>query len=148
MIEMRWVDATNDVDKVPVAISGIDINHITGYKLQYRYYTFIVTFPLVEWGMGREECLQTICKAGLPSPGKSACFFCPSSKPHEVRKLAVTHPDLMERALAMEANAQENLTSVKGLGRNWAWKDLLATDDMFEEEYHQTVDIACGCYDG
>lgn len=104
-------------------------------------------YPLLEWGWGRKECEDAILNAGLPLPGKSACFFCPSSRPHEVRELAHKYPDLAERALRMEENA--NLTSIKGLGRNWAWRDLLATADMFDEEYdNATIDIDCGCYDG
>ena len=40
-------------------------------------------FPLVEWGWRREECLAAICRAGLPRPGKSSCYFCPAMKPSE-----------------------------------------------------------------
>jgi hypothetical protein len=108
-------------------------------KYQYEY-------PLVEWDMGREECLDTIDEVGLCPPGKSACYFCPSSKPSEIRQLAHTHPELIERALAMEANAE--LTSVKGLGRNFAWRDLLANGEMFDDEYSHTPELVCGCYDG
>ena len=103
-------------------------------------------YPLVEWDMGRDECLETIAKAGLCPPGKSACYFCPSSKPTEIRWLAHNHPELAERALAMEANAE--LTSVKGLGRNFAWRDLLAQNELFDENYAHTPELACGCYDG
>ena len=49
----------------------------------------------------------------------------------------------MDRAIAMEENAE--LTTVKGLGRGYAWKDLIATDDMFPESH---IELACGCYDG
>lgn len=103
-------------------------------------------YPLIEWDMGREECIKTIQDAGLCLPGKSACFFCPSSKPHEIKQLAQVYPDLMERALKMEANAE--LTSIKGLGRNFAWKDVIATDDMFSEDFHLAPELTCGCYDG
>jgi len=102
-------------------------------------------YPLIEWDIDRDECLKIIEDAGLPLPGKSACFFCPSSRPSEIKQLKRDYPELAERAIAMEENA--DLTSVKGLGRNWAWKDLLATDDMFDEPSY-TIDIACGCYDG
>jgi len=104
-------------------------------------------YYLIEWDMGRDECVNSIKNAGLHLPGKSACFFCPSSKPSEVRELASIYPELAKRALAMESNA--DLTSIKGLGRNWAWKDLLATDDMFgDKSYIQTIEADCGCYDG
>ena len=109
---------------------------------------YTVRYPLIEWDWGREECLQAICKEGLPQPGKSSCFFCPSMRPAEIRLLKSKHPDLAKRAIFMEENARENLTTVKGLGRNWAWSDLLATDDMFEDEFHNSMEIACGCYDG
>lgn len=108
---------------------------------KYRY-----EYPLVEWDMGRDECLETISKARLCPPGKSACYFCPSSKPSEIRQLANVYPELIERALTMEANAK--LTSVKGLGRTFAWRDLLAQAEMFDDEYSQTPELVCGCYDG
>ncbi|HUC76710.1 MAG TPA: hypothetical protein VMS04_15520, partial [Vicinamibacterales bacterium] len=104
-------------------------------------------YPLIEWGWGRGECVQAIARVGLPQPGKSACFFCPSSKKIEIFDLRERYPNLMKRALAMEANAE--LTSIKGLGRSFAWADLLtakdATTDLFSES---TVEIACECYDG
>lgn len=37
-------------------------------------------YPLYNWEWGRDECVAAINRAGLPQPGKSACFFCPSSK--------------------------------------------------------------------
>jgi len=102
-------------------------------------------FPLIEWNIDRDMCLEIIKEAGLPQAGKSACFFCPSSKPGEVRNLKLQYPELAKKAIEMENNAE--LTSIKGLGRNWAWRDLLATDDMFDDPSY-TLDIACGCYDG
>jgi hypothetical protein len=100
-------------------------------------------YPLIEWGWGRKECIEAIARAGLPLPGKSACFFCPSSKKTEIKWLAEKHPDLMDRAIKMERNAE--LTQVKGLGRTFRWEDLISTSEMFPESY---IDLACGCYDG
>jgi len=100
-------------------------------------------YALIEWGWGRDECIEAIKRAGIPLPGKSACWFCPSSKTSEVRWLSQIHPDFMERAIAMERNAE--LTMVKGLGRSYKWEDVIASDDMFPENY---IEIDCGCYDG
>ncbi len=107
---------------------------------------YTMEYPLVDWDMGRDECLETIEGAGLCPPGKSACYFCPSSKPSEIRQLAHTNPELIERALKMEANAE--LTSVKGLGRSFAWRDLLAQGEMLDDDYSHTPELVCGCYDG
>lgn len=107
---------------------------------------YIYQYPLVEWDMGRDECIHVIEDAGLCLPGKSACFFCPSSKPAEIRQLAANYPDLADRALAMEANAE--LTTVKGLGRNFSWKNVLSQQELFEDGYATTPEMVCGCYDG
>ena len=62
-------------------------------------------------------------------------------------ELRRVYPDLAARAVAMENNAE--LTHVKGLGRSFAWRDLLAFDaaqlKMLPEP---TIEIACDCYDG
>ena len=107
-------------------------------KYTYRY-------PLVEWDWGREDCAEAIKRAGICLPGKSACFFCPATRVHEIRAMAATHPDLVRRALEIEANAE--LTAVHGLGRSFAWGKLLATEDMFSERFSE-IKTACGCYDG
>ena len=41
-------------------------------------------YPLMEWGWDREECIRQIEAAGLPQPGKSSCFFCPSMRAEEI----------------------------------------------------------------
>lgn len=108
---------------------------------KYKY-----EYPLVDWDMGRDECIESIIDSGLCLPGKSACYFCPSSRPSEIKQLAKLYPDLMERAIAMEENA--DLTSVKGLGRSFAWRDILKTEDMFDDEFFNVPEMTCGCYDG
>jgi hypothetical protein len=107
-------------------------------------------YPLIEWNMGRDECVAAIRDAGLPQPGKSACFFCPNSKPSEIIALSKTHPALYERALTMEGNAE--LTTIKGLGRNFSWRELVKWDadqfKLFDNQYRDFLrDQPCGCYD-
>ncbi len=98
-------------------------DHAQIYDEQDKKYCKV--YPLMEWGWEREDCIAAIRKAGLPVPGKSSCFFCPSMKKPEILELKRQHPDLLARALALEANAKKNLKQVKGLGRNWAWIEFL-----------------------
>lgn len=133
--------------------AGRKITKLVGYDADehhrikdYSDDKYTLSYPLVDWDMGRDECLQTIADAGLCPPGKSACFFCPSTKPSEVRWLAHNHPELAERAMKIERQA--DLDSIKGLGRNFAWRDLLSQGEMFSDGFGRTPEIVCGCYDG
>jgi hypothetical protein len=92
--------------------------------------------------MGRDECIEAIRAAGLPLPGKSACFFCPNSKPREILALP---DDLKLRAIAIEKNA--DLTSVKGPGRRWRWSDLIRADSEQMVLFDHAREMPCGCYD-
>lgn len=85
-------------------------------------------YPLREAGMVREDCIALIANEGLPQPGKSACFFCPATKKSELLTLLDHHPDLVARALKIEAHASTRGydRSTKGLGRNWNWRSYLA----------------------
>lgn len=103
-----------------------------------------VEYPLIEWGWGRNECIKEIKKSGLPLPSKSSCFFCPNMRPNEIMELNALYPQLSERALKMEANAE--LTTIKGLGRRFSWSDLLRQTSMFNDMYE--LAMPCGCYDG
>lgn len=86
--------------------------------------------PLVEWDMGRDECTESIRSAGLPLPGKSACFVCPSTTKNEIDVLGSEHPDLLERALKIERAAIEagNVKSRGGLGGRLNWGESLTAD--------------------
>jgi len=116
-------------------------------------------FPLYEWGWDREECRRVIERAGLPLPGKSSCFFCPSMKKKEIIQLRELYPELFQKAVAMEENA-EGLEKVKGLGRHWTWKEVVEVYDQNQEFEAAQINLfadanltcgcidPCGCYDG
>jgi 3'-phosphoadenosine 5'-phosphosulfate sulfotransferase (PAPS reductase)/FAD synthetase len=100
---------------------------------------FELHFPLVEWGWSRETCEKVIADAGLPSPGKSACFFCPMRKEEEIEELRREYPELHARALELEARAlaSGNLKNpeIRGLrGRKGTWKELEELRNVKKEE--------------
>lgn len=101
-------------------------------------------YPLIDWDMGRDECIESIKNEGLVLPGKSACYFCPNSKVSEIKWLEKTHPELLQKALEMEAQAE--LTDIAGLGRNFSWKSIHQQQDAFMD--HFVPDVSCDCYDG
>jgi hypothetical protein len=114
---------------------------------------FNYIYALIDWQMYREDCEKAILSQGLPLPGKSSCFFCPSMKKKEIRELYQNEPELFQRAIAIEDNAQENLLTVKGLGRSYSWKKFIEWDQAGGNQvgmcpFFDDVDTPCGCYDG
>lgn len=104
-------------------------------------------YPLIEWGWGRQECVEAIARAGLPQPGKSACFFCPMSKPREVWALHDNHPELFARACAMEAAGEPFSGRIKGLGSYFSWRELVKQGRLFVPGVDRG-EVPCDCFDG
>lgn len=55
-------------------------------------------FPLVDLGMRRADCSRVVEEAGLPTPLKSACVFCPFKDTASWMWLRREHPEEFEKA--------------------------------------------------
>lgn len=102
---------------------------------RYRY-----EYPIRDAGQTRVDCIASIEKAYeengcVGQPGKSACFFCPASKTHELVELYQTEPDKLAVSLLIENTALEYTLQTRdrpvttfGLGGNgtWNWNFFLA----------------------
>jgi hypothetical protein len=92
-------------------------------------------YPLVELGWDRDRCIEEIRKECLPGfetdrggrwvkkggvPVKSACWFCPSTKPDELEDFSETQHgrNYLRAIIRMEANAAPNLDKIEGLWGN------------------------------
>ena len=73
---------------------------------------FDYEYPLIAQGWEREKCKEVITAAGLAVPIKSACYFCPSSRPEEIELLS---PDLLRRIVVIEARSKDKMRKVEGL---------------------------------
>lgn len=62
------------------------------------------TYPLLDLGLHRRDCVKIIEDAGLPVPPKSACFFCPFHDREAWRDLKRRTPDLFDEACRIEAH--------------------------------------------
>jgi hypothetical protein len=111
---------------------------------------FVNRYPLIEWGLDREDCVEIILAAGLCVPPKSSCFFCPNMEEEEIFDLRDKHPELLARALALEANAVATVgSSIKGLNREFSWKQILEYDAAQGAFFPRRVKTTpCECYDG
>jgi hypothetical protein len=116
---------------------GFGVDEIYRAK-QFESEKYETWFPLIEWRMNRNDCIESIKNAGLEVPPKSSCFYCPAMRKPEIIQLSKEHPDLYQRALNIEKNASRAHT-VSGLGRSYSWKDLVGPE---------TVEQVCMCFDG
>ena len=114
---------------------GYDAGEVKRYEHSRKYNEadkkYHNRYPLIEeWGWNRDDCIREIKAAGLPQPGKSSCFFCPSMKKQEILYLKEHYPDLFNRAATLEENAMPYLKTVKGLGRSYSWKEQFGKESM------------------
>jgi hypothetical protein len=84
-------------------------HHLTSDE-RYDY-----VYPLREWTWDRPRAMAEIRAAGLPMPRKSACVFCPASKPWEIAELVRDWPHLADRIVELEDRAQPHLQTIEGL---------------------------------
>lgn len=132
-----------------VKVIGYDAGESRRAK-PYVHHEYDYWYPLIEWGWERDKCEEVVKAAGF-SPEKSSCFFCPSMTKPEILQLRERYPELLERALAMEANAAGNLVTVKGLGRRFSWTEFIAKvndQDPKALKWEGDNETPCGCYDG
>jgi hypothetical protein len=108
----------------------------------------LMWFPLIEWQWSRADCAREVAAAGLPVPGKSACYMCPASKRSEVLALRKDHPELFAKALEIERRAQATNWTKRGLGgENNLWADWVTHEDNSPWLDLEPVHVPCGCID-
>lgn len=111
----RW--CTRDMKVVPIHIfyrslnahvcqyMGIDYDEVERMKdPKVDYVTNI--YPLIDYKIGREKCVELIKEAGLPIPVKSGCYFCPFNSIGRWAELYKTHPELYKKAMKIEENGK------------------------------------------
>jgi len=95
---------------------------------------FDYQYPLQTIGWARPDCVSAIAKALGEQfiPTKSACWFCPASKEWELYWLAAYHPELLERALALEYRALTGRHSrFDSIEFGATWEELVKNHDRF-----------------
>lgn len=77
-------------------------------------------YPLLDHDppLRRADCETIIRDAGLPVPGKSACFFCPMKRPASWAEMRRDRPDLFTRSADLEALLNQRR---RELGRDPVW---------------------------
>jgi len=70
---------------------------------------YVPWYPLLDAGLDRAGCEALIASEGLPSPGKSACTFCPNNTLREWEEVRRDDPEAFAYALEMSRRAAPGL---------------------------------------
>ena len=96
----RFCRAVSDDFKMIIGIDAGEAHRAEKKSKKYK------SFPLIEFGMNRNDCEKIILKAGLGIPRKSGCFICPNQSKGQWIELKKKHPELWNVALSLEQSSR------------------------------------------
>lgn len=102
----RWLIAHGATAENPATVGiGISLDEIERLNTRRAMPYERPVYPLLDFEppLRRVDCQRIIAAAGLPVPGKSACWFCPLKRPSTFAEMRRDRPELFTRACALEA---------------------------------------------
>ena len=141
---MRENGAT--VDEPALCGMGISLDEI--HRVRDSPVPFKVNhYPLVDLMITRAGCFAIVKRAGLPTPPRSACYYCPFHSTDHWRDLREEHPGLFARAVELETELSRRAETHLGTGvRLWRRGKLADLDD--QQRFNFDLDEPDGCDSG
>ena len=90
---------------------GISLDEIRR-KRKSNYKWIYYKYPLIEFGMTRDDCLWEIASLGWPKPSRSSCIICPQQKDSNWVDMKQNHIDDWNRAIEIEQQMRVNHPNV------------------------------------
>jgi hypothetical protein len=104
----KWQRQHGATKETPaVAGLGISLDEIHRARTDSRIATQTLEYPLIDLRMTRQDCVNTIERAGLPVPGKSSCFFCPFHTRAFWARQQREEPELFAKSVLLERTLSE-----------------------------------------
>lgn len=160
-----WLDAQATGQRIVKLIGydcgKADLRRSQGLKPSDADFDYLYPLQIIGWT--RHDCVGAIATelGAHMVPIKSACFFCPASKPWELFWLAAEHPRLLEKALHLErvaltgrhsrfdevefgaswedlvrnADSFPSSNTTVGLGRSFAWNQWARVNNVVDEQF-------------
>jgi len=117
----RWLKAHDATEAAPATVGiGISLDEIWRVNNRRAMPYERPVYPLLDHNppLRRVDCQRIIAAAGLPVPGKSACWFCPMRRPSAFAETRRDRPDLFAKACALEDLLNRRR---RALGRDPVW---------------------------
>ena len=100
----------------------------------------VSSWPLIEKGMSRNDCLRWMERKGYPLPPKSSCIGCPYHSIHEWRAIKAD-PETWADALEIDAAIREPMRGFRGQQFMISQRIPLADLDLSTAEDHGQTDM-------
>lgn len=93
----------------PVAVTWLGISTDEAHRMKPSREKWLnKSYPLIDLGMSRADCIAWALNNGVPEPPRSSCVFCPFHSAEEWRRLQLDEPAEYERACRHEERLRSN----------------------------------------
>lgn len=125
----------------PLVVNGFGISLDEWHRMRkpdYEWQAF--EYPLIDMKIDREGCFKIIADAGLPTPPKSACWFCPFHSKEEWQRIRRETPALFDQAIQLEHDVQAMRTR-QGKPMLWLTNKVAPLAEVIPAETPLPVDL-------
>jgi hypothetical protein len=120
-------------DNPAVCGLGISTDEIHRARTASGFDDQVLDYPLIDLGMSRRDCYDTIQQAGLPRAPKSACWFCPFHNREDWRRLKRDRPVLFAKAAELEQVLGDR-REMLGKDRMWLTAACKPLDTVIDDQ--------------
>lgn len=106
--ELLGYEPRQRVKETVRAMLGISFDEVSRMKESWFHWV-TNCFPLVDFGIKRQDCIKIVTDAGLPEPQKSACVYCPYHSDAYWQWMKLTHPTEFNKAVEFDESIR-NMT--------------------------------------
>lgn len=105
--------------KPATVMLGISLDEFQRMRSESGFAYTRLGYPLIERRISRAECHRIITAAGLPTPPKSSCWFCPYHSVSAWRRLHSEHPALFAKAVDLEVMLTDRAKVIHAHRKNY-----------------------------
>lgn len=136
----RWLRKNGATKDNPTVVGlGISTDEFQRARTDSGFAYETLEYPLLDLRMSRADCIRLIKEAGLPVPPKSACWFCPFTRPSGWKKMARTQPALFQQAVDLDQHLRDRRETL-GLYPVFLSGRLIPLDELVADGQAQMFD--------
>lgn len=109
----KWLRQNGATSDDPAIVGlGISVDEFQRMRTDSGIPYEVLSYPLVDMRLSRQDCVNIISSAGLSIPPKSACWFCPFHRLSVWQAMRLDEPELFARAVGLERLLNERCVAI------------------------------------